>query len=87
MTTEALTAIVGRALISAMQRHSKSQFGTVLEMPHVLPPRGDYGKVIGYFGLYDVAQDIAVAIEASLPKPCTCPPQSPPPKFDRGKNE
>jgi hypothetical protein len=72
-TTEDLTATVQRALLNGLRHHSKSLYGTVFEMPDVVPPRGEYAKITGHFGLVDVAQDIAAAVEASLPKPCACP--------------
>jgi hypothetical protein len=73
VTSEALIAIVQRALLSSLQRHGKAQWGVVVDVPQAAA-RGDYAKVTGYFGLVDVAQDIAAAVEASLPKPCECPP-------------
>jgi hypothetical protein len=72
MTSDALTAIVQRALLNALQRHGKSQWGVVVEVPQTAA-RGDYVKVAGYFGITDICQDIAAAVEASLPKPCACP--------------
>ncbi len=71
MTSEALIAIVQRALLSGLQRHGKAQWGIVVDVPQTAA-RGDYAKVTGYFGLVDVAQDIAAAVEAALPKPCQC---------------
>jgi hypothetical protein len=67
MSTAELTATVTRALLTGLQRHGKSQWGTVVDVPHTVQ-RGDYAKVTGYFGLADVACDIAAAVEATQEK-------------------
>jgi hypothetical protein len=73
VTSDTLTAIVQKALLNGLNRHSTSLYGTAVHVPDTVK-RGDYAKVTGYFGIADICQDIATAVEASLPKPCECPP-------------
>lgn len=65
MTSEALTDVVKRALLAALPRHSKSLYGCIVDTPQIAN-HGDYVKVQGYFGIHDVAQDIAAAVQAHL---------------------
>jgi hypothetical protein len=64
MNNEQLTAIVQRALISGLQRHSKMLYGSAVEVPQV-PVFGRYDRISGHFALVDVARDITAAVEAA----------------------
>ncbi len=76
MTSEALIAVVQRALLSGLARHSKALYGSAVEVPQT-PAPGRYDKMTGHFQLVAVAADIATAVEASLPRPCQCKEQQP----------
>jgi hypothetical protein len=65
MSNEQLTATITRALLTGLVRHGRNQYGTVVDVPPTVA-RGRYDKVTGYFGLVDVAQEIATAVEAAL---------------------
>ena len=66
-----LEDIVQRALLAGLRHHSKTLYGSAVEVPQTLA-QGRYDKMTGHFQLLDVARDIAAAVEASLPKPCGC---------------
>jgi hypothetical protein len=65
ITPEALQAIVQRTMLQALQRHATANYGTAVEVPQIAR-HGEYAKMTGYFGLVDVARDIAIAVEAAL---------------------
>lgn len=50
------------ALLAGLQRHSKSQFGTVAS----IEPAGYLTRITGYFHLGSVAADVATVVKAQL---------------------